>query len=432
MTDGKNAVGLRGFPTPNTAAGIAGYLLLLFDDKEWAQWVLGALEPLAYAYNFYESGDLSPDEAAEAFRLIVQDAPYNTRTCPNPAGGKMYRIAPNGHVEEYGDAGEWQDPTGDATIPSVPARTDGTPPDQICLASKNAARVLELLYENVSDSFSDGLSAAAAGVALIEAMSLIVGSEFAPITFAIVSVSAAIFGAFYAIMEFATADLWDADFTKQLTCILQECASNEDGVVTFDWDCFLTALAAQVNIFDLTFSQLRLFGQIQYLLFMVGGVDALNLAGATTEITDDDCSFCDAVWCRNIQGDSGLGDWEPHTFSGQNIAIFDGTEWAAAGPVSSALWLSWEFSPNTTLTDASILTYFDNGGNAEIRVNGDGSDPFQGTQIWANGAVVGTPFPISVSRIDASVIRAFNSATVTMGEMQFSGTGDNPFGDDNC
>jgi len=118
------------------AAGIAGYLLFLFDDKEWAQYILGALEVLQYGYNWYQSGDLSPDEAAEAFRLIVQDAPYNLRTCPNPAGGKIFRISASGHTEEYSDAGEWTDPTGEAAIPPIPAREGGTEADQNCLAAK--------------------------------------------------------------------------------------------------------------------------------------------------------------------------------------------------------------------------------------------------------------------------------------------------------
>jgi len=78
MTEiGKFAQGLRGFPTPNTAAGINAYLLFLFDDPIWAQYVLGACEALVYDYNWYDAGDLTPEEAAEAFRLIVQQAPYN-------------------------------------------------------------------------------------------------------------------------------------------------------------------------------------------------------------------------------------------------------------------------------------------------------------------------------------------------------------------
>src|SRR5882762_7630820 len=78
MTEpGKFAPGLKGFPTPNTAADISSYLLFYFPDDTWAQWVLGALEPMTVGYNWYESGDLDVDEAAEAFRLIIQQAPYN-------------------------------------------------------------------------------------------------------------------------------------------------------------------------------------------------------------------------------------------------------------------------------------------------------------------------------------------------------------------
>jgi len=292
MTDGKNAVGLTGFPTPNTAAGIAGYLLLLFDDKEWAQWILGALEPLAQAYNFYESGDLSPDEAAENFRVIIQQAPYNLKTCANPAGGKILRVDNDGKVQQLSDANTWEDPDGDYTIPPVPQRTDGSPQDQICLASKNCAHVLELLYENVTDSFNGDLDQDEAQTALVLGMIGLIGAEFAPITFALVSFFAVAFGVLYGLLEFLGADLWDENFTNNLTCILQACATNIDGVVTFDYTCFNDKLAAQYDLFTLTTEQLRLFGQIQYLLLVIGGVDALNHAGATTAITDDDCSFC--------------------------------------------------------------------------------------------------------------------------------------------
>lgn len=74
---GKFAPGLRGFPTPDAAAGGEGYLLFYFPDQLWAQYLLGACEPLQYGYNWYEAGSLQPDEAAEAFREIVDQAPYN-------------------------------------------------------------------------------------------------------------------------------------------------------------------------------------------------------------------------------------------------------------------------------------------------------------------------------------------------------------------
>lgn len=74
---GKFAPGLRGFPTPNAANEVAAYLVFYFTDDTWPQWVLGAVKDLVYEYNWYKAGGLTPNEAAESFRLIIEQAPYN-------------------------------------------------------------------------------------------------------------------------------------------------------------------------------------------------------------------------------------------------------------------------------------------------------------------------------------------------------------------
>jgi hypothetical protein len=73
----KNALGLVGFPTPNTAAGEDAYLLFLFPDPLWAQYILGACRALVYERNWYEAAEMTPQEAADAFEAIIQQAPYN-------------------------------------------------------------------------------------------------------------------------------------------------------------------------------------------------------------------------------------------------------------------------------------------------------------------------------------------------------------------
>lgn len=286
---------------------------------------------------------MSPEAAAETFRVIVQEAPYNLRTCPNPAGGKIFRVNSSGHVQEYNDAGEWQDPTGDATIPPVPEREGGTPEDQICLAAKNAAHVLELLYENVTDSFNEGLDEAEAATALTLSLIALIGAEFAPITFALVTFFSIVFSVLYGVLEFVGADLWDETFTQALVCILQGCAANTDGVVTFDWDCFEAALAKQTNVFDLTFEQLRLFGQIEYLLLVIGGVDALNAAGATTAITDDDCSGCA---CTGTSVDFTLTD--------QGFALHAWDAYHAVGTYGGGFW-NLDYYPNSITPTSNQL-----------------------------------------------------------------------------
>jgi len=81
MTSGeKNAEGLKGFPTPDAAADNDGYLLFLLPSgNDWVGELLGAADALTKPWNFYESGDLLPEEAADLWAQIIAQAPYNLR-----------------------------------------------------------------------------------------------------------------------------------------------------------------------------------------------------------------------------------------------------------------------------------------------------------------------------------------------------------------
>jgi len=103
---------------------------------------------------------------------------------------------------------------------------------------------------------------------------------------------APIFVLLYTAAEFLIADLWDELVSDQIKCFLVNCATNTGGVITFDYDCFMRQLNERINLLDLTEEQLRLYGQIAYLIYFIGGIDALNLAGRTTEITSGDCGEC--------------------------------------------------------------------------------------------------------------------------------------------
>jgi len=248
----------------------------------------------------------------------------------------------------------------------------------------------------------------------------------------------------YGTLEFVGADLWDDDFTNVLTCILTDCATNDGGVVTFDWDCFNNALAAQVTIVPLTFDQLRLFGQIEYLLLVIGGVDALNTAGATTAITDDDCSFCENDWCYHFDDENRLGDWEAGYWSHPTDATFptysSGVWNSGTSPTRiSYITLSWSFSTPITITDAAIIatTAPQTGGGQGIWINGaDPASPFGGAgaiQISDyNGGYIPDTYT-GVNNINIT-LRALDIGMppFDLSELQFSGKGDNPFGDDNC
>lgn len=104
MSVEKRAIGLKGFPTPDTAADEDAYLLFLLPDGLWGQYILGACKALVYDWNWFEAGDLLPEEASEALRLIVQQAPYNL--LPNTSQVD----APYWDDADGDDAGESFDP----------------------------------------------------------------------------------------------------------------------------------------------------------------------------------------------------------------------------------------------------------------------------------------------------------------------------------
>jgi len=388
---------------------------------------------------------LTVEEAALAFQDIITQAPYNLKTCANPDGGKIIRVAPNGHVQQLSDANTWEDPTGDYAIPPTPAR-EGSDSAIICLASKNAANVLQLLYENVTDSFNSGLDEAEAETALTLTLVSLVGAEFAPITFALVTFFGVAFGVLYGLLEFIGADLWDDTFTDTLTCILQGCASAVDGVVSFDYDCFNDALAAQTNVFDLTFEQLRLFGQIQYLLLVTGGVDMLNLSGATTAITDDNCDFCEPRWCYDV--DLTLDPWllTVHTQAGWSAAF---GHWVAgvgfvsdvishsSGAVATLLEVELNPPPNANYTITFAYVYWESGANPQPAYLGfDGDYTFSGILPDGDNLLEDDTDVTNPTLFDLQLNPAFGSAPggglAILSRITMQGRGENPFGETNC
>lgn len=290
---GKNAPGLRGFPTPDDMAPDGGYVVFRVPkDNQWAGLILGAAQLLSYSYNFYEWGDMTPDEAAEAFRVIVDQAPYETCGCVYPNGKRILRLNGDGHVEQLTD-GEWTEPTDDYTIPPVPARTEPTCEERRCLAAANCAHVLEVLYETVADAVAEGADEAEALAVLIGAAIIIIGGWLGLVLAALVT---AIVGAFVSFVELASllvSDLWTAEFTEALRCMLYRCSVCDGDVIHFDFQCVREEMANYTDILDPNFiTNLRLFGQVDFILNVIG-VDGLDAAGATTAIETADCSDCE-------------------------------------------------------------------------------------------------------------------------------------------
>jgi len=295
---GKNAEGLRGFPTPDDMPSDGGYVVFRIPkDNQYAGLILGAAQVLGYAYNWYESGDLTPDEAAEKFRVIVTQAPYEMCGCVYPNGKRILRLNEDGHVEQLTD-GEWTEPTDEYAIPPTPARTELTCDERRCLAAANATNVLKTLYEEVSDAIALGADNAEALAVLIGGAIIIIGGWLGLVLAALIVPLVAAFVAFVELAAKLGDDVWGEDFTDKLQCYLFECASCDGDVVHFNFQCVREKMATYVDVFDINFfTNLQLFGQVDFILNTIG-IEGLDAAGATTAIETADCSDCEEIKCR--------------------------------------------------------------------------------------------------------------------------------------
>jgi len=301
-------------------------------STDWLAFFGGALTELTKKYNWQQWGAVSVDDTVAKMQEII-DNWYGIpcASCELPEGGSIIRIGADGRIEEL-VGGEWINPVdGDYYIPPPAAREGGTETDQICLAAANAVNALHTLYESLSDSWNGDLDNAEAATAFVGVLVGIVGFAAAPIAFGITAFFLPIFAALYTGLEYLFADLWDEDVSQQIECFLVQCAINTDGVVTFDWDCFTGKLNSLANGFSLTAEQVRLYIQISYLLYCIGGIDMLNLAGRTEAITEADCDPC-LAWCYRWFG-AGFdqGDWVMETYPDTTPTTYDSVNGAVGG-----------------------------------------------------------------------------------------------------
>lgn len=382
-TPGKNFPGQKGFPTPNsTPDDSVRRIFIVPNSDEWLGLLEGAVQVLLDEWRYYDWGEMTPAEAAIAFNSIVLASYSNV--CPPglPGGGSVIRINPStGHLEQGVDDG-WASPTGDYAVPAITPREGGTPDDQRCLASANAANVLQTLYESITDSIAHGLELAEAYAALVTAFIAAVGWEFAPIAFALAAFFLAVFAVVYEIIQLIGADLWDGTFTDTLKCALLTCSSVDAGVVTFDWPCVQNTLAAGTDA--LSFDQLRLFNQLNFIIQAVGGADGLNQAGATTAITDADCSGCAGEFCHewfDIIGYTDIITPDTWTYTRRYFISIPNIDVDI-----TRIEITWEALPNPGNTDNHNLVEVYNGSDPYGLIVQDVSAETSGTAAWTFAA----------------------------------------------
>jgi len=396
--------------------------LFIPDDPMWLALFGGALTELQKAWNYEKFGTLTPEEmATECEAIINQWYADICASCQQPGGQPIVQLGELGQWRML-DGDTWVEPFGEYAVPPLPAIDAPTDEQKRCRAALNAEYVLKQTYEQWTDAWGENLAIADAISTVAEWLATRVG-----VWLGLLSGAQGIFlffllEVFYEAMEFITMDLWTEEFSDKLKCLLLYHAGNVGDTVVFDFQALREDLVLQTNWFDPTFSDIRLMGQVQYMLQFIGS-EGLNHAGATTEIESDDCDFCNDEWCYEF---TSFGDWT-------SILGTPGT---------------WYYYMGITLPNdgsyilTSMLAEWDwnqvgEGGDSGLSANSSFSlSP--GTSI---GAVTPLPIPTNLGITDFSTTstqfvlgaNGFNSgAALTPCRVTFRGTGTCPFGEPNC
>lgn len=413
--------------------------LLIPDSPDWLAIVSGAINELAQEWNWEQQGAVTTEEAAQA--MLQMWLSFVDSVCGS--GGTTRRYNPvTGEIEISEDGGETWEP--DPEFPPTPSRPSGEP-DKICMAAKNAANVLKILYEdtidayNINTAFDEVLSAFAASIGL--AISSLFGAPVA----AILAVGGTIFTLVYQTLDVLFTDYWTDETTSALECILIDVATLDGDVVTFDGEQLFYNIRTQFFLgvpFDIP--QALVWEQIIYLLSIIGQ-QGLNHAGATTAITEGVCD-CNDEWCYEFDFKTGAHSWVTWArVVGAGAVLVAGQGWRA--PVvpegstypSRSIHIKIDLPEDINVTQVTIWREPNNIGVSNVNYF-NGLTLIGGSTSVTEGSAIRYNFPGTsfVSNMIGALIDTNTGVPGEFGDVRLTkirlrGTGANPFAEeDNC
>lgn len=368
-----------------------------------------------------------PGEAAEC-----EDCPPIIRR--DPRTGHYQWSTDDITFYEFPD-GPWVDASpGVATI-APPPRLEATLYDRKCAAAVNAAYMIREVHRGLAahlgEEYTTMVDEATAIGAYLFSIGTVLGiASWQPevgLTAMAVLIAIAV--------QFNTNALTDED-EERLKCLLLDAASDSADTITFDFNAFWGAIdlddPKQTNVRE---------------MLTILGPDALNFMGAQS-IASGDCDECSEGWCYTFDFTEDDGDF---AVSGGEGA-YDGTGWhsaqvnAGGGDLYQTVNISRGFT-ETTITDVEVVFSLVEGAH----VAADSNTSFGVWTISAfSGALVNMTannYPSSPWVWAGSVTRSFLRVLILAGHrldnvapgglatitsITLRGTGDNPFGADNC
>lgn len=432
------------FVTPDYTSGVTQCRTLRTpNNAEWLGVFSKALLTMLEPHNWEQINDtdLTVEEAVTMVALMLEEF-WNTPDCGTACSlpgldSPPFRLGADGHFEMLDPTtGEWGTPTGEYEVPPVSPREEATAEERRCLAAANAAYVVGLLYEAITDEIVLGGDTLQVAAAMVAALVTAVGGWIAAPVYAIVQLTIALFAGMIELLQVLGADVWTESYSEHLKCVLYGCSTDTADVVTFDLSCIRENLYVGLDLLSPTFfHDAQIFAQVLFLLETVT-MDGLNAAGATTAITSSDCDDCDNAWCYEWDFASGEGGWTPVYVGATPLAVFNTDRWSRifnrSGSNVSETRITRSFAEvpfHITAVAVKCSVSADTGYNWYY------SAPL--TEMVNDTAIVGETFPgfdvdVTITegaRVDFGVV---GDSVIDILVIRFYGDGSNPFGDDNC
>jgi hypothetical protein len=438
----------RKFVTPPAIQG--GYIsreLAIPEDKLWFGVFSEALSQTIYPYNYVQIDPthLTPEQASEAAYAVYVAwlEAGECGVCPPPTlpnGDRIWRRNPTtGNWEYLDDTGEsWVEPTGENAIPAPTPRQEQTTPNKQCAAATNAVNVLEILYTQVLEDINNALDATQSAANFSAGVASLLGAAFYPPIAGIIASAAALWNSFFEIAGYLAVDLWDAEFTDTLICVFLDNSSVDgNGRVTFDFQGINQGILADIWTNG---QYLTLVAQVIYMNSVLGA-QGLNVAGGTTAVSGD-CAHCDQ-WCYDFNFTIDNGNWLNGSYGLGTYSAGQG--WVHGQGYAGAAYrrgADIQINFNSTITrveldfvytagtfDAAYSRWAINDSSVTLANQTSALASGTYTMTWTGEKAVSAVRLIAWSSARTS---ANYSGAVRITGCRIEGTGDNPFGADNC
>lgn len=278
---------------------------------------------------------------------------------------RIWRVGTGGKLQYSDDVGEsWDDAEELPEYPQLPERQEASDEEKRCLASRNAAEVLYLVWAEMVDEANGSGSTEFLIATLAGLIGAAIGTFFALPFLVSASFGLARFAGVVSLLLGVVVGVWNDDKTEQLTCLLYENSQVVGGAVVFDF----ASIAANID----RISDVRIAAVLSLIMNAIGS-DGLNHAGATTSVADYDCDQCGS-WVYTMTPENARGrvefsvnEWSlcngSPTWGAQaagTVGVYQGqTRWlttpiAANGVHSLRVRLIQDLPAGTTITRVSI------------------------------------------------------------------------------